>query len=57
MPAPTRTYRGMTADDRRSTRRSTLIEAALDLFAEGGAQAVSKRAVCLRARLNDRYFY
>jgi AcrR family transcriptional regulator len=33
------------------------MEAALDLFAEDGARGVSKRAVCARARLNDRYFY
>jgi AcrR family transcriptional regulator len=33
------------------------MEAAFDLFAEGGASAVSKRAVCARARLNDRYFH
>ena len=57
MASATRTYGGVTAEDRRATRRSALIDAALDLFAEGGAQAVSKRAVCTRARLNDRYFY
>jgi AcrR family transcriptional regulator len=57
MTSATRTYGGVTADDRRATRRAALIEAALDLFAEGGAHAVSKRAVCTRARLNDRYFY
>ncbi len=57
MTEATRTYGGVTANDRRATRRSALIEAALDLFAEGGAPAVSKRAVCTRARLNDRYFY
>jgi AcrR family transcriptional regulator len=52
-----RSYGGVTADERRATRRVALIEAALDLFAEDGARAVSKRAVCARARLNDRYFY
>lgn len=52
-----RTYGGVSAADRRSSRRATLIDAALDLFAEGGARAVSKRAVCKRAGLNDRYFY
>jgi len=57
MASATRTYGGVTADERRATRRSTLIDAAFDLFAEGGAQAVSKRAVCTRAQLNDRYFY
>ncbi|WP_439031342.1 TetR/AcrR family transcriptional regulator [Gordonia terrae] len=34
-----------------------LFEATLDLLNEGGAAAVTKRSVCGRARLNDRYFY
>lgn len=57
MENTTRSYAGVAADERRATRRAALIEAALDLFAEDGPQAVSKRAVCARARLNDRYFY
>ncbi len=57
MASATRGYGGITAEERRATRRAALIEAALDLFAEDGARAVSKRAVCARARLNDRYFY
>ena len=57
MASATRSYGGITAGERRATRRGALIEAALDLFAEGGVRAVSKRAVCARARLNDRYFY
>src|SRR6185437_16138968 len=57
MASATRIYGGITAEERRATRRSALIEAALDLFAEHGARGVSKRAVCARARLNDRYFY
>jgi AcrR family transcriptional regulator len=57
MATATRAYGGVTADERRATRRAALIEAALDLFAEDGARAVSKRSVCARARLNDRYFY
>ena len=57
MATATRSYGGVTAEERRATRRAALIEAALDLFAEDGARAVSKRAVCARARLNDRYFY
>ena len=54
---PEPAYGGVSVDQRRATRRAALIAAALDLFSEGGAQAVSKRAVCARARLNDRYFY
>ena len=57
MATATRGYGGVTAEQRRAIRRAALIEAALDLFAEDGARAVSKRAVCARARLNDRYFY
>jgi AcrR family transcriptional regulator len=57
-PAPnSRAYGGVSADERRAQRRAALLEAALDLLAEGGADAVTKRAVCARARLNDRYFY
>ena len=57
MASQTRTYWGITAEERSATRRAALMEAALDLFADQGARAVSKRAVCARARLNDRYFY
>jgi AcrR family transcriptional regulator len=52
-----RTYGGLSADERRATRRRALLDAALDLFSEGGSRAVSKRAVCARAKLNERYFY
>ncbi|MFE3320049.1 TetR/AcrR family transcriptional regulator [Nocardia sp. NPDC059195] len=54
---PSRVYGGVAADERRSRRRGALFDAALDLLAEGGAPAVTKRAVCVKARLNDRYFY
>lgn len=53
----TRSYGGITAVERRAQRRAALIDAGLDLFAESGASGVTKRAVCARARLNDRYFY
>jgi AcrR family transcriptional regulator len=52
-----RTYGGLSADERRATRRRALLETALDLFTEGGPGSVSKRAVCARAKLNERYFY
>ncbi len=57
MAAAGRAYGGVAAGERRANRRAVLMEAALDLFAEDGARAVSKRAICARARLNDRYFY
>lgn len=52
-----RTYGGLSAEERRAARRRVLVEAALDLFTEGGSRAVSKRAVCAKAKLNERYFY
>lgn len=57
MAPVSRSYGGETAAQRSDRRRAMMLEAALDLIAEGGASAVSKRAVCARARLNDRYFY
>ncbi len=54
---PARAYGGVAVEERRARRRSALLDAALDLLAEDGAAAVTKRAVCQRARLNDRYFY
>jgi AcrR family transcriptional regulator len=52
-----RVYGGLSAGERSANRRKALLEAALDLFTEGGSRAVSRRAVCARARLNERYFY
>ncbi len=52
-----RTYGGVTGDERRARRRAALTDAALDLVADGGWAQVTVRAVCARARLNDRYFY
>ncbi|MGM7647747.1 TetR family transcriptional regulator [Nocardia sp. JW2] len=52
-----RAYGGVTAEERRARRRAALLDAALDLLAADGAAAVTKRAVCARAKLNDRYFY
>ncbi|MPZ80746.1 MAG: TetR family transcriptional regulator [Actinophytocola sp.] len=52
-----RTYGGATGEERRARRRAALTDAALELFAEGGWERVTVRAVCGRARLNDRYFH
>lgn len=54
---PQRTYGGRTGDERKTRRREALQEAALDLVADAGWDGVTVRAVCARARLNDRYFY
>jgi AcrR family transcriptional regulator len=55
--ATSRVYGGLSADERSANRRTALLEAALDLFTEGGSRAVSRRAVCARAHLHERYFY
>ncbi len=57
MDAPTRTYGGLSAEQRSSRRRAALLDAALDQLADGGVNSVTKSAVCSRAGLNDRYFY
>jgi AcrR family transcriptional regulator len=43
--------------DRRAERRVLLIDAAFDLFGEGGEAAVSVRSLCRACGLNTRYFY
>ncbi len=57
MTGVTRPYRGVSAEDRRATRRAQLITAALDLIGEEGLAATTMTAVCGRARLTERYFY
>jgi AcrR family transcriptional regulator len=52
-----RPYRGITADDRVANRREALLDAALDVFADGGWAALSARRVCEQASLTRRYFY
>lgn len=52
-----RSYGGQTAEQRMNDRRATLIDTALTLLGEGGVEAVTMRAVTVRAGLNDRYFY
>lgn len=52
-----RSYRGVSADDRRQQRRSLLLEACLDLVGGGGIAAVTAESVSARAKLTKRYFY
>lgn len=47
----------MTAEERRVDRRRALLAAATELVEEVGVLGLSKRSVCARAQLNDRYFY
>jgi AcrR family transcriptional regulator len=59
MTAPTvhRPYRGVTADERRSQRRTAMVEAGLEVFGTIGYAAASVDAVCAQAGLTKRYFY
>jgi AcrR family transcriptional regulator len=47
----------VSAEQRRSQRRERLIEAALDVIGSEGLAGLTMTAVCLRARLTERYFY
>lgn len=55
--APKRSYRGLTADERRAQRRRALLEAGRELWCERGWAAVTMRGVCTHTGLTDRYFY
>ncbi len=62
MPAPEEPRRrgrwvGLSADDRRATRRRLLIDAAFALLGTEGWSGTTVRAVCEAAQLNARYFY
>jgi AcrR family transcriptional regulator len=52
-----RTYRGVSAENRRADRRMRLVEAGLDILGEGGLANMTMTAVCARAGLTERYFY
>jgi AcrR family transcriptional regulator len=55
--AVSKRYGGESIDERRRRRRQRLVDAAMDIVAEQGVAGLGVRAVCSRARLNDRYFY
>jgi AcrR family transcriptional regulator len=57
MAGVVRPYRGVSAEERRATRRRALIEAALDVLGADGLEAMTMTAVCARAGLTERYFY
>ena len=62
MPAPSPARRptrwvGVSAADRRSERRTLLLDAAFELLGTEGWAGTTVRAVCQAARLNPRYFY
>lgn len=51
-----RTYRGISADERRALRRRQLLDAALDLWGDPDSK-VTMTAICQGAHLTERYFY
>lgn len=57
MAIPTRSYRGVSAEQRRDQRREQLLEAGLDLLGTQGWRQTTMTAVCTRAGLTERYFY
>ena len=52
-----RTFRGLTAEQRAAARREALIGAALDLIGTSGWSSATMTAICGRAGLTERYFY
>ncbi len=56
-PRTTGYYGGLSAEERRSSRRTRLLEAVLELLGVEGSQGATVRSVCARAGLTPRYFY
>ncbi len=52
-----RTWRGQSAEQRRTERRERLIEAGIELFGSRGYAHTPVKAVCEQAGLTERYFY
>lgn len=50
-------WRGQSLQDRSTERRTEILDAAESLLGEGGAPAVTMRAVVRKANLSPRYFY
>ncbi|MCD2519121.1 TetR/AcrR family transcriptional regulator [Massilia sp. G4R7] len=54
---PTRSYRGLSQEERRAERRVRLIAAAIAVYGERGYHQATVKAVCEAAGLTERYFY
>jgi AcrR family transcriptional regulator len=52
-----RSFRGVSADDRRAERRTRLVDACIDVIGADGIANTTMTAVCKRAGLTERYFY
>lgn len=57
MAEQSRTYGGLTAEQRVAARRSQLISATVQVLAEKGEAGTTMTAICAAARLTERYFY
>jgi AcrR family transcriptional regulator len=57
MSSPTRPYRGVSAEDRRTARRRQLMDGGLDLIGTRGCEQTTMTAVCAHVGLTERYFY
>jgi AcrR family transcriptional regulator len=55
--ATARPYRGVSADDRKASRREALVAATLDVVGRDGVAAATVETVCAEAGLTKRYFY
>jgi AcrR family transcriptional regulator len=53
----TRSYGGLSGEERQAERRARLVAAGLELLGREGWESTTVRAVCQRARLTPRYFY
>ncbi|MQA09739.1 MAG: TetR family transcriptional regulator [Pseudonocardiaceae bacterium] len=54
---PTRSWRGVSAEERRVERHAQLVEAGLEVIGTHGWANTTVRGVCRRAGLTERYFY
>ena len=52
-----RSFRGVSADDRRAERRTRLVDACIDVIGADGIANTTMTGVCKRAGLTERYFY
>jgi AcrR family transcriptional regulator len=57
MKRPSRSYNGVTAEQRIAERRARLVEAAFDEYGTRGYLVTGVKDICRRAGLTDRYFY
>jgi len=55
--SPSRPYRGVSQEERRESRRRSLIVAAIKVYGELGFRQASVKAICAEAGLTERYFY